>query len=543
MSFTSGVPLDNCRNNADFIVIGAGAGGGILARELLNAGFSVIIIEAGGNHDADPLIADSTNAGELEEEYTWKFFYEQTTEPNENVNGLVMNYTTGRMVGGGTAINGMQYVRGSDSFWNAWSQLNTDDADWKAESVAKSYKKMENFLGASGQYDPLIHGEKGRLLTRQAPVNETTMATQFATALAASTGTSVISDYNNGQTPLGTFTRWSLFQKFNGDRASSSIDFLADIFDENGKPRQPSTHGRIAQNCTASRIIFQSIAKSKPQAYAVEAIQNGQTKIFNARFEVILCAGIHSNQILQRSGVGPSALLTSLGIPVVAANDNVGAHHHNHLISTAIFTAPNGDGVPPSDLSALYVGGGFAPAPSGDPTKRGFQWIGINPEPNIFVAIFYNLNPQSEGTDRIQDRDPLRVSDVNEQIFSDPADLATIVDVYQQQVTALNTQLKTLDAAYDLVEPSLATIADNDLLQEYIKENLEHTHHFQGTNRMLPKTDGGVVNTKGQVYDVERLRVADISVAPLPCDGNTAGPAFLVGYKIAQAIKKCYGRK
>ena len=550
MSFRTGTPLENCNKKADFIVVGTGAGGGIVIRELLNAGFSVIAVEAGGNYDADPLINDSTNAGELEENYTWKFFFEHTTEPNEQVNNLVMNYTTGRMVGGGTAINGMQYVRGSDRFWNQVSQLNANDPDWTAASVNKSYKKIENFLGVVGQFDPALHGTNGRMQTRQAPVSATTMATQFATALATATSTSVINDYNDGTTPIGTFSRWSLFQKFNGDRASSSTNFLADIFDENGKPRSTATHGRIVQNCTVSRVLFNCLsARAPPQAYAVEAIQNGQTKIFEANYEIILCAGIHSNEILQRSGVGPSALLSSLGIQVVAANDNVGAHHRNHLISTATFTAPNGDGVPPSDRNALYVGGGFIPLPGGDPTKRGFQWIGINPEPNVLVAVFYNLNPQSEGTDRLQDKDPLRVTDVHEQLFSDPADLAAIVSdttsdkTLHQQVTALNTQLKTQDAAYDLVEPSLATISDQSALEDYIKDTLDHSHHFQGTNRMLPKADGGVVNTKGEVYDVSRLRIADVSMAPIVVDGNTAGPAYMFGYKVAQAIKKKYGRK
>jgi len=280
-----------------------------------------------------------------------------------------------------------------------------------------------------------------------------------------------------------------------------------------------------------------------PQAYAVEAIHNGQTKIFNARHEVILCAGIHSNELLQRSGVGPASLLNSLGIPVVVANDNVGAHHRNHLISVATFAAPNGNGVPAADLNALYVGGGFTPAPNGDPTKRGFQWIGLNPQPNVLVVVFYNLNPQSKGTDRIQDKDPLRVSDVSEKIFSQSADLAAIVDAYRTYVTALNVQLKALDASYDLIEPSLATIADDDLLEQYIKSTLEHTHHFQGTNRMLPKEDGGVVDTQGQVYGTLRLRVADISTSPIPVDGNTAGPAYLVGYKIAQSIKTKFCRQ
>jgi choline dehydrogenase len=284
-------------------------------------------------------------------------------------------------------------------------------------------------------------------------------------------------------------------------------------------------------------------------ARGVEYIQFGQTKQLYCRHEVILCAGIHNNEILQRSGVGPKSELQALGIPLIYDNANVGNGSKNHLISSALFSIDIAD-VPTSDPSALYTGGAFLPTPVNTPnppgTVRGFQWIGVNASSGgngLMAVVFYNLNPASIGTDRLQDRDPLRVSDVSENLFSNPADLADIVAVFRQQITALNTQLGIINPLYTLIQPSLATIANDDALNAYIQDNLDHAHHWTGTCKMAPLNQGGVVDAHGRVYGTKRLRVADISVAPLQPDGNTAAPAYLVGYKIANFILDEYKSK
>lgn len=563
--------------SADFVIVGMGAAGAVVTRMLVDAGFSVIGIEAGVNYDSDPLILDSTNAGELEEEYTWKFFFNQETAPNPDMNDRTLNYTTGRLLGGGSSINGMQYVRSSDAIWTSWEAIN--GSKWSAHSASKGYKKLEKFIGSTGNFNPNSHGTNGLMKIRQAPIIESTMANKFATALSIVAGQPIIADYNDPFTPIGTFTRWSLFEQADGNRASSSTDFLTPLLnscncnncvkcskcnkcskcsnyknkkcggcnkcDNCGKCGKCNTcskccNTKILLNTTVTKIIFSKCGK----VLGVNALHNGECIKIRACKEVILSCGIHSCEILQRSGIGPTTLLESLKIPVIFGNDSVGNNSRNHLISTVIFSANPADypGVPVGDPQALYVGGAFLPDPTNpiDPTKRGFQWIGVNPNPDTLAVIFYKLNPKSIGTDQIQNKDPLRVSAVTENLLSDPSDLDAIINVYQQQITALDTELSTIDPLYALVDPPLSTINDIDKLKDYIKDNLDHAHHWTGTCKMAPLSQGGVVNCRGKVYGTKGLRVADISVAPVMPDGNTAGPAFFVGYKISKMIIKKY---
>lgn len=532
----------NCIAEAEFVVVGMGAGGAAALRTLHDAGFNVIGIEAGGNYDDDPLIKQSPNAPLLEEQYGYKFFYAQETEPNADINDKVLNWTSGRMAGGGSSINGMQYVRATDAIWAQWAALN--GPQWSPSSVTAAYKALEKFDGVAGQFAAAQHGFAGNMLIRQAPTTATQKAIDFAAALALTTtpATTVISDYNDAATPIGTFTRWSLFQQPNGDRASSSTDFLASLVDVDGKPRANVKNVQVLQNTTVTRVLFDD----QKRAYGVQVLRGGVSAIVRASKEVVLCAGIHSNEILQRSGVGPAAALEALGIPVVFGNDNVGAHLRNHLINFAVFSTPNnGPGVPASDPSALYVGGGFLPSPNAvDQTRRGFQWIGASASDTNLTVVFYNLDPLSEGTDRLQDSDPLRNTAVSEQLFSNPADLQRIVDVYQVQIAALATQLAAIDPLYVLVDPpaTLLQPAQEEDLKEYIKDQIEHSHHFQSSNRAAPLAQGGVVAGDGTVHGVSRLRIADVSIAPVTTDGNTAGPAMLIGYIIAQQIVKKYAK-
>ena len=515
----------------DFVVVGMGAAGALVMRMLVDAGLHVIGLEAGGNYDDDPLILNSIYAPELEEQYTWKFFYNQETAPNPDMNDRTLNYTTGRLLGGGSSINGLQYVRATDDYWTRWQTIN--GIEWGPTSALNGYKNLEKFVGVPGQFNPIYHGFNGLMQIRQAPTISSTMATKFTNALSTAVSQPIISDYNDPNFPLGVFTRWSLFEQPNGDRASSSTDFLTPLLNKCSKKH------KIMINTTVSKVIICKCGKT----LGVKAIHNGKCINIRACKEVILSCGIHSCEILQRSGIGPSTLLTSLNIPVIFANDAVGANSRNQLISTALFSAnPSDFPGTGADPQALYVGGAFLSDPTmgSDPTKRGFQWIGIGLDPDKFLVVFYKLDPQSFGTDYIQNSDPLRISAVFENLLSDPSDLDAIVNVYQQQITALNTQFGLIDMNYQLLDPPLSVIADTPVLKEYIKNSLDHAHHWTGTCRMAPLNQNGVVNEKGEVYGVKRLRVADISVAPIEPNGNTAGPAFFVGYNIAKMIIEKY---
>jgi choline dehydrogenase len=240
----------------DFLVIGMGAGGALVLRMLSDAKFDVLGLEAGRNYDSDPLIYDSTNAPILERDYSWKFLYQNHTTPNPKVNGMTMNYTTGRLLGGGTSINGEQYVRSPKSYWDEWAAIS--GSQWSGDSIYDAYQDLEDFVGVPGEYNPSNHGVDGRMKIRQAPVEATSMAIKFATALSAATSEPIISDYNEGD--VGVFTRWSLFQNRDGTRASSSTNFLQPILD------------RVLTRTTVTKVLFDRCKR----VIGAEAIHNGR---------------------------------------------------------------------------------------------------------------------------------------------------------------------------------------------------------------------------------------------------------------------------
>jgi choline dehydrogenase len=556
-------------NNVDFIIVGLGAAGATLFRTLSDAGYSVIGIEAGGNHDKDEAIRNPAIAGDLEMKYSAPYFYQQMTAPNENVHMRSMNYTTGRMLGGGSSINGMQYVTGSDAFWQQWSDTIQGAPQWKPARIRAMFKEMEHFVGVSGSFQPTIHGTSGKMHIRQAPmtnvaVDDTDSAvSMFAQSLSDISRIPMIQDYNDpsssssiggGPNGLGVFKRWSLFQQVRTDgdeyyeRASSSTDYLTDVLDSTNAVNQKKRRA-ILTNTTCTSVQFRKVG-SIHIASGVSVLRNGVSTTLHANKEVLLCAGIYSNEILQRSGIGERSHLNSIGIPVVVDNPNVGRNSRNHLINTALYKmkAPRSISSSSSSSSSssnkprhgggaessadLYAGGAFLPNPlsSASQTKRGFQWIGVELPNDMFLAVFYNLQPMSQGLDRIQSPDPLQTSIVEENLLSDQRDLDSIKAVYKQQVPLL------LADTHDLLNPPLSTIVDDVALETYIKDTMEHTHHWVGTNAMRPWNDKGVVDANCKVYGVRGLRVVDASVSAHPVDGNTAAMAFVVGYTIAKQM-------
>lgn len=517
---------------ADYVVVGLGAAGAGVAKLLSDdRGTSVIAIEAGANHDNDEPIKNSTFAPILEEEYFPQYFYQLQQVVQPAVNNSEFNYVTGRLFGGGSSINGEQYVQGSRELYQQWQALL--GASWSAESIHQTFMSLENFHGETT--NPAERGFKGPVSIRQAPVNPTTMATKFVEATALATGFDEILDYNVPQTPIGPFTRWQLFQKLNGERESSSTAYLAPILNEecHGKRKR---NLRILDRTTALRVIFDG-----NRAVGVKVLKDGKYRTVRARKKVILCTGIYSPWLLQLSGIGPRDVLKKAGVEVLYDNPNVGQNLVNQFIAVAVFTAnPDDVGVPENDPNALYVGGAFLPDPTlpVDATKRGFQLIGISPQPGTFVLALLLLEPKSRGNVKIQSGDPLQIPLVDDGAFTNPDDLTSFKNAFKVYVKDIAAQLHAIDNQYNLVSPPPSVIEDDQLLEEFILDNVEHTHHWAGTCRMAPLDQGGVVGKDGSVYGVKNLVIADDSIAPFIPDGNTAACAFMIGNKIVHDIRQ-----
>lgn len=515
----------------DYIVIGSGPAGAVIAKTLTDDNkTSALLLEAGGNNDKDKPIRDSAFAPELEEEFYPQYFWQGEGVPQEGLDGRTFEWTTGRLSGGGSSINGEQYVRPTPAVMRQWERLL--GPIWSPERAILRFKRLEKYNGRTD--NPRARGYRGRIDIRQAPRQPTAMAKKFAAAVARATGYPEILDYNDPRTPIGPFTRWQLYQNPNGTRESSSSAFLSpDVVLPGGR----GTKGRklrVFYNTTALRVLF-----ANQRAYGVELLKEGKRLRVYARRKVIVSAGINSAQLLLLSGIGPAQTLRRAGIPVVFPNANVGKKLRNHTLNFASFTAnPMDEGVPSDDPNALYAGGAFLPDPSGsEPNRRAVQLIGIAGEGGLTIAILY-LRPRSRGSIAIQNKDPLKIALGDEGFLSDPDDLDSVKRIYKIYIKEIAAQLRAIDPSYRLASPSLDVIDDDSRLEAFIKQDFDHNHHQQGSLRMAPLNRGGVVDRRGNVHGVRGLVVADASIFPFTVDGNTSAAAFLVGYTIAKQIKR-----
>ncbi|QKI82556.1 GMC family oxidoreductase [Kroppenstedtia eburnea] len=521
----------------DYIVIGTGPAGAVIAKTLTDdKKTSVLVLEAGENHDRDRPIRDSTFALELEERFFPQYFWQGEGVPQEDLDERSFEWTTGRLSGGGSSINGEQYVRPTTAVFREWERLL--GPLWSPRRAITSFKKLEKYNGNT--HNLKVHGFNGKIDIRQTPKEPTAMAEKLVLAIEQATGFEEILDYNDPATPIGPFTRWQLYQKPNGRRVSSSTAFLSsDIMTPEGR----GVNGRklkVLFKSTALRVLF-----NNRRAESVEFLKEGKCLRAFARKKIIVSAGINSTQLLMLSGIGPAKLLEEAGVSVVFNNPNVGRHMRNHTLNSAVFTAnPKDTPIPPHDPDALFTGGAFLPdpTPGADPTRRGVQLIGIGSDDSLTITILY-LRPKSRGSIKIQSDDPLQIVLADEAFLEDPADLEAVKNIYKIYIKNIAARLAAVDPAYQISSPTLDVI-DNDVeLEQFIKEDFAHNHHQQGALRMAPLQKGGVVDRQGRVHGVKDLIVADDSIVPFTVDGNTSAPAFLIGFTIAQQLLKQRGNR
>lgn len=514
----------------DYIVVGTGPAGAVIAKTLTDdKKTSVLVLESGDNNDRDKPIRDSTFALELEEEFFPEYFWQGEGTPQEGLDDRAFEWTTGRLSGGGSSINGEQYVRPSSAVFREWEKLL--GPLWSPRRAIRRFKKLEKYNGKTN--NRRAHGYRGRIDIRQAPNNPTAMAKKLTDAIEQATGLTEILDYNDPQTPMGPFTRWQLYQNPNGRRESSSSAFLSsDIMTPSGS----GVNGRklrVLFRSTALRVLF-----SNQRAVGVEFLKEGKSIQAVARKKVILSAGINSAQLLMLSGIGPAKSLKEAGIPVIFNNPNVGKNLRNHTLNFAVFTTnPNDDALPSNDPNALYTGGAFLPDPTGiNPNRRAVQLAGIGSEGMLTLVLIY-LRPKSRGSIKIQNKDPLKIVLADEGLLASPEDMEAVKNIYKIYVKQIAAELASIDRSYQLVSPTLDVIEDDSRLEDFIKENFGHNHHQQSSLRMAPLIRGGVVDRRGNVHGVKNLIVADDSIIPFTVDGNTSAPAFLIGLTIAQQLK------
>lgn len=513
---------------ADYVIVGVGTAGAVLAKKLSDdKKTSVIALHSGENLTDDPLIALSANSPIT---VFSALFDNPLYEAGETIRQVLADNRELRWVialpeGGASSINAGAWVRGTDQLYSQWEAI--AGPEWSVSRILSTFKKLENYNGQTT--NSAVRGHHGPIDVRQVP-NPSICSQKFTQAEIAATGFPFVLDYNDPNTPIGVSSQLQYTQ--NGPhgefRVSSATAFL------NEKVMTPEG---IGVNGRKLRVLFDSkglraIWKGN-KAIGVEFLRNGKNEKVYARKGVIVCAGLNSSPFLMHSGVGPRALLEGLEIPVIFDNPNVGQGLVDQPGILTFFTAN------PNDTSSEFMGIfnqiAFLPAPGGDPTRREVRMAMTNLIPGFAQMIVDLVQSTSRGSVTIKSPDPLDPPVIDLGFLSD-ADLTLYQEAFQVYVKATNTQLQSIDPQYELIFPDPAIIDDITLLTEFIKENVMSNQSFQSHCRMAPQDQGGVVDSTGHVYGVENLIVADDSVVPIEMDGATMASAYLIAANIARML-------
>ncbi|STY31155.1 Alcohol dehydrogenase [acceptor] [Legionella wadsworthii] len=549
-------------NAPDYIIIGAGTAGAVLAKKLTDDfKTSVIALHNGPNLDDDPLIALSKNSiitvplGLIGP----PLYALSETIHQLFIDNRLLNWVYALPLGGASSINAGVWCRGTNQIFSQWGAI--AGPNWSPAVIQKIYNELENYHGQTT--NPAVHGYNGPLPIRQ-ETNPTPVSTKFTKAIVQATGVNYVLDYNNPNTPIGASAKVQFTQKgLNGAlRASSSNTFLnPDVMDKKGH----GVNGRkleILFNATADRVIWQG-----NKAVGVIYSQNGVIKKAYANKGVIVSAGIKSSSFLMRSGIGPASLLQTLNIPVVYNNPYVGRGLADQPHVILIYTSNPNDtpaGIPLTMLGNIinaaantpvgrelikYIGAelnvqnglfsqiAWLPAPNGNPAVRSLRFATINPIPGISIVFFDMVQPQSRGSIRIKSNNPFAEPNVDLGEFRNAADLNLYVSAFQNYIKNINVQLQSIDPSYQMVYPDPSILNDTHRLTDFLQEEVASNMCFQSHCRMAPLNQGGVVDSTGHVYGVQNLIVADDSIVPVAMDGTPMATAYLIATNIARLLQ------
>lgn len=532
-SFTTSTLHAKCKRRSprvDYVVVGVGTAGGLMAKRLSDDKTnSVVAIHSGENLTDDPLIALTANSifTVLAALGDNPLYIRGNTIPQIFADNRELLWVLAQPEGGASSINAGAWVRGTNQVYSQWEAI--AGPEWSVNRIIDTYKKLENYHGDTT--DPSARGFHGPLSIRQNP-NPTTVSQKFTQAEITATGFPFVLDYNDPNTPIGVSSQFQYTQSPDGLlRVSSATAFL------NEKVMTPEGFGvngrklRVLFNAFASKVIWQG-----NKAVGVEYTQDGQTKRVYAKKGVVVCGGLRSSQFLMLSGVGPSAVLNPLNIPVIFDNPNVGQGLADQNRVLAVFTS-NPDDTPPNNLqTGLFTQMANLPDPTGDPTIRQIRLATVNAIPGLTAMIVDIVQPLSRGTITINSTDPLAPPVINLGVLSNPSDLDLFLQAFQVYVKNINTALNAIDPEYELIFPNPAILTDIPALTTFIKESINTDEHFQSHCRMAPLDQGGVVDSTGHVYGVQNLIVADDSVVPQDMDGSPMATAYLIAANIARML-------
>jgi len=522
----------------DFVVVGAGAAGCVLAARLTESGrHSVLLLEAGGK-DSSPWIHIPLGYGKhfTNPEVNWLY----ASEPQAGAGNRRIGQPRGKVLGGSSSINGLLYIRGQREDYDRWRDLG--NAGWGYADVLPYFRKAEDQQRGPDEY----HGVGGPLSVSD-PSEPHALADAWLAA-AEECGYRRNADFNGAAQEGFGYNQWTLRK---GLRSSAATAYL--------RPARRRGNLRVVTRALATRILF-----SGRRATGVEYRRGGILGRATARREVIVAGGsFNSPQLLQLSGVGPASLLRDLGIPIVADLPGVGMNLQDHYTARLAYECTGASTI--NDVVGS-LGKGLAaavryaflrkgPLAMGSSYATGFiraDPASVTPDIQTSISLFSSdkagdklhdfpgislaarlLRPESRGSVVIQSADALQAPAIRPNYLSAEKDCAVLL----AGVKATRRLAETAAMRRYVVrehDPGPSCASDADLL-DFLRLRGGIAYHPVGTCKM-GNDASAVVDDHLRVRGIQGLRVVDASIMPLLVSGNTFAPTIMIAEKGADMI-------